>query len=68
MRPVTVIRDRNEKQLHRALLQFHLPRNRSLVRKALIKAGRQDLIALPPKGLVPPAGPVRNSGKTRRRK
>ncbi len=41
--PVYVPKGR-EKRLQRALLQFHKPENRELVREALEKAGRRDLI------------------------
>ncbi|QAA34614.1 YgiQ family radical SAM protein [Clostridium manihotivorum] len=33
-----------EKNMQRALLQFAVPKNHSLVKKALLKAGREDLI------------------------
>lgn len=33
-----------EKQMQRALIQFRDPKNKSLVRKALLKANRYDLI------------------------
>lgn len=46
-----------EKRLQRALLQFRKIENRPLVRKALIKAGRRDLIGTGKKALVPP-GPA----------
>lgn len=41
---VYVARDLKEKQLQRALLHFHKKENRELVREALEKAGRPDLI------------------------
>lgn len=41
--PIYVPKGR-EKRLQRALLQFHKPENRELVREALEKAGRRDLI------------------------
>ena len=44
MQPVYVPRTAKEKAYQRALLQYHLPRNRELVKEALIKAGRPDLI------------------------
>ena len=43
--PVYVPKGR-EKRLQRALLQFHKPENRELVREALEKAGRRDLIPI----------------------
>ena len=41
---VYVATDYHEKQLQRALLQFNRPQNAPLVREALRKAGREDLI------------------------
>ncbi len=53
-KPVYVARDRREKQLQRALLQYGRPQNAPLVREALIKAGREDLIGFGPDCLVKP--------------
>jgi len=44
MKPVYVATDYHEKQLQRALLQYNRPQNADLVREALTKAGRTDLI------------------------
>ena len=44
MEPVYVPRDPNEKAMQRALMQYYNPMNHSMVRKALLKAGRDDLI------------------------
>lgn len=55
MKPVYVATDYNEKQLQRALLQFNRPQNADLVRQALKKAGREDLIGFGPECLVRPA-------------
>lgn len=60
------IPDGEEKRLQRALLQFHRKENHDMVRKALIKAGRRDLIGNHPGALVP-AGDTR-SGAPRKRK
>ena len=46
--------DYREKQLQRALLQYRRPQNRALVREALRKCGREDLIGYGPDCLVPP--------------
>lgn len=46
--------DYEEKQMQRALLQFGRPENADLVRKALIKCGREDLIGFSPECLVRP--------------
>ena len=41
---VYVPRGEREKRMQRALLHFHKPENRTLVREALTEAGREDLI------------------------
>ena len=46
----------HEKALQRALLQYYDPKNADLVREALIKAGRRDLIGYSAKCLVAPSG------------
>jgi uncharacterized radical SAM protein YgiQ len=51
---VYVARSYEEKQLQRALLQFNRRENAPLVRKALIKAGREDLIGFGKDCLVAP--------------
>ena len=52
---VEVTTDYHEKQLQRALLQFGKPENANLVREALKKAGREDLIGNGPECLIKPA-------------
>jgi hypothetical protein len=54
MKNVYVATDYHEKQLQRALLQYNRPQNAPLVREALIKAGRSDLIGYGPDCLVKP--------------
>ena len=54
MKKVYVTTDYHEKQLQRALLQFNRPQNAALVREALTKAGRTDLIGYGPECLVRP--------------
>ncbi|MBO4748369.1 MAG: DUF3362 domain-containing protein, partial [Clostridiales bacterium] len=44
MQPVYVPRDPAEKAMQRALMQYFMPYYRETARKALIKAGREDLI------------------------
>ena len=55
MKPVYVATDYHEKQLQRALLQYNRPQNHDMVREALRKAGREDLIGYGGDCLVPPA-------------
>ena len=52
---IYVCTDYHEKQLQRALLQYNRPENAPLVREALIKAGREDLIGYGAECLVRPA-------------
>ena len=54
MQKVYVARDPQEKQMQRALLQFSDPSNHDLVVKALLKAGRRDLIGFGDECLVRP--------------
>lgn len=54
---VYVPKSLEEKQMQRALLQFRDPKNYQLVKKALIKAGRKDLIGHHPQALIPPVKP-----------
>lgn len=44
MEPVYVPKSREERAMQRALLQFNKPENYPLVKKALLRAGRRDLI------------------------
>ncbi|MDD6062692.1 MAG: YgiQ family radical SAM protein [Oscillospiraceae bacterium] len=68
---IYVVTDPHEKQLQRALLQWSLPKNADLVREALIKAGRRDLIGTGDKCLIQPKNsrpipanlPRKNGGK-----
>jgi uncharacterized radical SAM protein YgiQ len=66
---VFVPTDYHEKQLQRALLQYNRPENAPLVREALHKAGREDLIGMAPTCLVRPAhGPaIRRDDRTPQR-
>ena len=51
---VYVCRNPHEKAMQRALIQYRDPKNYDLVREALIKAGRKDLIGFDKKCLIPP--------------
>ncbi len=55
-----------EKRMQKALLHFHKPENYYLVRKALEKAGRRDLIGNHPKALIPKKEP--HSTETKKKK
>lgn len=54
MKEVYVPKKEEEKAMQRALLQYFIPENKPLVIKALIKAGRRDLIGNDKKCLVTP--------------
>ena len=56
MKKVYVATDYHEKQLQRALLQYNRPANADLVREALQKLGREDLIGNTKDCLVRPKG------------
>jgi hypothetical protein len=55
--PLYVARSPEDKAMQRALMQFWLPRNHALVRQALKKADREDLIGTGRDALVPAARP-----------
>ncbi len=54
MQPVYVPINPHEKAMQRALIQYRNPKNYDLVREALLKAGRQDLIGFDKKCLIRP--------------
>ena len=54
MNQVYVATDPHEKAMQRALIQYRDPKNHALVREALTKAHRTDLIGYGPTCLVPP--------------
>lgn len=51
---VYVCRNPHEKAMQRALIQYRNPNNYDLVREALVKAGREDLIGFDKKCLIRP--------------
>ena len=55
MQQVYVAKSPHEKAMQRALIQYRNPRNADLVREALHKAGREDLIGYDERCLVRPA-------------
>ncbi len=54
MKPVYVCTNPHEKAMQRALIQYRNPKNYELVREALIKAHREDLIGFGKKCLIRP--------------
>ena len=63
MQPVYVPKNPHEKAMQRALMQYRDPKNDALVREALEKAGRTDLIGNGPKCLIRPRSKNAPSGK-----
>ena len=75
---VEAIKGLRQRRLHKAFLRYHDPDNWPLLREALIRMGRRDLIGPRPDQLVPvqqPPGtgkaagtprPVRRDGRTQR--
>ena len=57
MEPIYVARDPHEKAMQRALIQYRKPENYKLVREALEKAGRRDLIGYTKHCLIRPVPP-----------
>ncbi len=57
MKPVPVVKKLRERQWQRALMQFFKPENWFLVREALLKAGRRDLIGDGCDALIPATPP-----------
>ena len=58
MKPVYVPTNPHEKAMQRALIQYRSPKNYALVKEALERAGREDLIGFGKECLIrPPAGP-----------
>lgn len=54
MEPVYVPKSAHEKSMQRALIQYKKPENYELVKEALLKSGRSDLIGFDRKCLIPP--------------
>ena len=70
MKPVYTAKNPHEKAMQRALIQYRNPKNYALVKEALTKANRTDLIGYdkkclirPPKGQKPAAPPTASKPK-----
>jgi uncharacterized radical SAM protein YgiQ len=68
MKSIHVPRSFDEKRMQRALLQFNRRENAELVRRALLEAGRPDLIGRGGSCLVPPREGGRKKGHSERRR
>ena len=64
MKRVFVAKTQREKTTQRALMQYRLPANYEIVKSALIKAGRKDLIGHDPAALLRPGRGRRPAGAT----
>ncbi len=53
-KPVYVCKNPHEKAMQRALIQYRNPKNYELVKEALLKSGREDLIGFDKKCLIRP--------------
>ena len=67
MKKVYVPKTYEEKQMQRALLQYRNPANYETVKKALIKAGRSDLIGNGHNCLIKPKGDIKNGNNSQRK-
>ena len=65
LEPVYVAKDKEEKALQRALLQYYKPQNRRKIIDALKKAGRTDLIGNTKGCLVTPDPKRQNNNNQR---
>ena len=68
LEPVYVAKNPHEKAMQRALIQYRDPKNYELVKEALLKAGREDLIGFGEKCLIAPrkakSAPVKSKDRT----
>lgn len=65
MESVYIPKNPHEKAMQRALIQYKRPENYDLVKEALMKAGRQDLIGFGEACLIPPRKIKREEMKTK---
>ena len=63
MERIYVPKSAEEKVMQRALIQYRDPKNYELVKKALHRAGREDLIGFDKKCLIPPRKITKKRGK-----
>lgn len=66
MRPVETVKKLKDREVQRALMQYFKPENWFTVRKALLEAGRKDLIGDGPLALIP-KNPPKEALQSRRR-
>lgn len=66
MEKVYVPKNPHEKAMQRALIQYKRPENYDLVKEALLKCGRQDLIGFGKECLIPPRKMHKEDGKVKK--
>ncbi|HEY5958929.1 MAG TPA: YgiQ family radical SAM protein, partial [Polyangiaceae bacterium] len=65
---VSTVKSTEARTLHKAFLRYHDPQNWGVLRRALLRMGRDELIGHGPNHLVPPAaGEHRSPGRVRTR-
>lgn len=67
-RPVFTIKRKKQRDLHKAFLRYHDPENWPLLRDALTKMGRTDLIGNNPDQLIPAASKLEGTRRESTRK
>lgn len=67
MEPVYVAKSAHEKNMQRGLIQYKKPENYELVKEALIKCGRSDLIGFDRKCLIPPRKIKKNTNISKKK-
>lgn len=68
MKKIYTPQNPHEKAMQRALIQYRRPENYDLVKEALLKCGRKDLIGFDKKCLIPPRKMTNNEKATDKRK
>jgi len=65
---VTVVKSEEQRRLHKAFLRYHDPRGWPMLREALIRMGRADLIGSGKQHLIPAHQPATDGYQSARRK
>ena len=65
---VTVVKSEEQRRLHKAFLRYHDPKGWPLLREALIRMGRADLIGSSKQQLIPAHQPATDGYQSARRK
>jgi hypothetical protein len=65
---VTIVKSEEQRRLHKAFLRYHDPKGWPMLREALIRMGRADLIGAGKDQLIPAHQPTTDSYQSARRK